>query len=101
MIKYNTQSSQNVNITQKAYCALTAQSLYTSYTLCLNMVEVELKEWGNSIGVILPSETLKDFGLHKGDKVELEIIAKKRRDGFGICKGAAPFKEEEDSHLEF
>ena len=65
------------------------------------MVEVELKEWGNSVGVILPSETLKGFGLHKGDKVEIEVIAKKRLDGFGICKGAASFREEEDSHPEF
>ena len=29
------------------------------------MVEVELKEWGNSLGVIVPVEKLKELGLHK------------------------------------
>ncbi|HIG93110.1 TPA: AbrB/MazE/SpoVT family DNA-binding domain-containing protein [Candidatus Woesearchaeota archaeon] len=65
------------------------------------MVEVKLKEWGNSIGVILPSETLKDLRLHKGDKIEISIVTKKRIDGFGICAGAKPFKEDEEFHLEF
>jgi len=65
------------------------------------MVEVELKEWGNSIGVILPAEKLKELGLKKGDKIEVDIMPKKRLDGFGICKGAKPFVEEEESHKEF
>ena len=65
------------------------------------MVEVELKEWGNSIGVILPVEKLKELDLQKGDKVEIEIMKKKRVDGFGISKGARPFEEEEEGHEEF
>jgi len=65
------------------------------------MIEVELKEWGNSMGVILPAEKLKKLGLKKGDKVEIDIIKKKRIDGFGICKGAKPFKEEKEEHKEF
>ncbi len=65
------------------------------------MVDVELKEWGNSVGVLIPSETLKELGLHKGDTVEIDIVAKKRRDGFGICKGAKPFEEETESHEDF
>ncbi len=60
------------------------------------MVEVELKEWGNSIGIILPMEKLKEMGLQKGDKVEIEIVKKKMIDGFGISKDAKPFEEEED-----
>jgi len=63
-----------------------------SYTLCLNMVEVELKEWGNSIGVIVPTEKLKELGLQKGDRVEIDLVQKKRIDGFGICKGAKLFE---------
>ena len=63
------------------------KSFYISYTSCLNM-EVELKEWGNSVGVILPAERLKELGLHKGDKVDIEFIAKRKTDGFGICRGA-------------
>ena len=65
------------------------------------MVEVELKEWGNSIGVIVPAEKLKELGLHSGDKVEIDIVGKKRIDGFGICKGAKPFEEEKEEHREF
>jgi len=64
------------------------------------MVEVELKEWGNSIGVIIPIEELKELGLEKGDKVEIEIIKKETVDGFGVCKGAKSFQEDEE-HEEF
>jgi len=56
------------------------------------MVEVELKEWGNSLGVIVPVEKLKELGLHKGDRIEIDIVHKKKKNGFGICKGAKPFK---------
>ncbi|MBI2146379.1 AbrB/MazE/SpoVT family DNA-binding domain-containing protein [Candidatus Woesearchaeota archaeon] len=65
------------------------------------MVEVELKQWGNSIGVILPIEELKEQGLEKGDKVDITIVHKKMMDGFGICKGAFPFEEEKEGHGEF
>ena len=65
------------------------------------MVEVELKEWGNSIGVILPAEKLRELGLERGDRVDIEIVGKKRIDGFGIAKGAKPFQEEEEHHKEF
>ncbi len=64
------------------------------------MVEVELKEWGNSIGVILPSEKLKRMGLKKGDKIEIEIIMKRRVEGFGISKGSKQFEKEKEEHEE-
>ena len=72
-----------------------------SYTLCLNMTEVELKEWGNSIGVILPRDRLNSLGLKKGDKIEIEILVKKKIEGFGISKGAGSFKKEKETHEEF
>lgn len=65
------------------------------------MVEVKLREWGNSIGVILPREKLRQLNLRKGDKIELQIIAKKRINGFGICKEAKSFEEEKEGHEEF
>ena len=65
------------------------------------MVEVELKEWGNSIGVIIPLEKLKELSLEKGDKIDIDIVGKKTVDGFGVCKGAQPFKEENEAHKEF
>ncbi|MBI2664472.1 hypothetical protein HYX10_03975 [Candidatus Woesearchaeota archaeon] len=65
------------------------------------MIETELKEWGNSIGVLLPIEKVRELGLKKGDKVKLDIIGKKRVDAFGVCRGAKPFKEEKENHSEF
>ena len=65
------------------------------------MVEVELKEWGNSVGVILPREKLKELGLRKGDVIEVDIVLKRRVDGFGLCKGAERFEEEKEEHGEF
>ena len=65
------------------------------------MVEVELKEWGNSIGVILPAEKLKELGLSKGDKIDVDIVKKKRINGFGIARNARPFEEEREPHEEF
>ena len=65
------------------------------------MIEVELKEWGNSIGIIIPIEKLKELGLQKGDRIGIDIVEKKIIDGFGICKGAESFEEEKESHKEF
>jgi len=65
------------------------------------MVEVELKEWGNSVGVVLPMDKVRQMGLKKGDKIEIKIFLKKRIDGFGIAKGAKPFEEEKEEHEEF
>jgi len=62
------------------------------------MVEVELKKWGNSIGVILPLEEIKGLGLALGDKININIVKKKRIDGFGIAKGLPSFEEEKDPH---
>ncbi len=65
------------------------------------MVEVELKEWGNSIGVVLPMDKIKEMGLRKGDRVDINIILKKRINGFGVSKGAKPFEEDKEEHEEF
>jgi antitoxin component of MazEF toxin-antitoxin module len=64
------------------------------------MVEVELKKWGNSLGVILPMDRLRELGLHKGDKVEIDIIGKNMLDGFGMCRGAKTFQREPDHREE-
>lgn len=65
------------------------------------MVEVEIKKWGNSLGVILPQEKLKEYGLDKGDIIDIDIIKKQRINGFGVCKGKKPYDEEKESHNEF
>ena len=64
------------------------------------MIEVELKEWGNSVGVLIPKSILRDLGLHKGDTVSVEIISKKKIDGFGRFRGAPSFKRDHASHRE-
>ena len=65
------------------------------------MVAVELKKWGNSIGVILPAEKLKELNLIEGDTVELDLVKKEPRDGFGLCKSVHSFEEEKESHTDF
>jgi len=50
--------------------------------------DTKLKAWGNSVGVILPKEALKEEGLSIND--EVEIILKKKssplKDAFGRLK---------------
>lgn len=64
-------------------------------------MEAELKQWGNSLGIIVPAEKLRELGVDAGDLIEVEILPKKRADGFGMCKGAQSFKEEKEPHEEF
>ena len=50
--------------------------------------ETKLRAWGNSVGVIIPKEVLKEEGLSIND--EVEIILKKKsnplKDAFGRLK---------------
>lgn len=62
------------------------------------MVEVEVKQWGNSFGIVIPMEQIRELGLEKGDKIDVDIIKKERIDSFGIAKGAKPFVEEKEPH---
>ena len=50
--------------------------------------DTKLKAWGNSVGVVLPKEALKEEGLAVNDEVEV-ILRKKSnalRDAFGRLK---------------
>ena len=54
--------------------------------------ETKLKAWGNSVGVILPKEALKEEGLSNNDEVEV-ILRKKSnslKDAFGRLKEFKP-----------
>jgi len=64
-------------------------------------MEAELKAWGNSLGIIIPKEVLNELDLRKGDKVEMDLIPKKRIDGFGIAHGARPFEDHDRDHHAF
>ncbi len=67
----------------------------------MTMAEVQIKEWGNSLGVIIPKDIVKHTGLNKGDTIKVDIIKKKRIDGFGMFKGIGKFEEEKEPHGEF
>ena len=37
-------------------------------------VEVQLKKWGNSVGVVLPREIVEQKKLKESDKIVIEIV---------------------------
>lgn len=39
-------------------------------------IEVEIKKWGNSIGIILPKSLICKEGLKENDKIVVNIIRK-------------------------
>ena len=67
----------------------------------MTMAEVQVKEWGNSLGIIIPKEIVKHVDLHKGETIAVDIIKKKRMDGFGMLGGIGKFEEEKEPHEEF
>ena len=60
----------------------------------LNM-EVTIKRWGNSYGILLRKEELKGKNLYEGDIIDIEIKAKKRVD-FSPLFGIFLFKKSID-----
>ena len=53
--------------------------------------ETKLRAWGNSIGVILPKEKLKENNLKEGDVVEITLHKKSIfREMFGALKNFTP-----------
>ncbi len=52
------------------------------------MVKVVVKKWGNSLGVILPADLVKDNDLHPNDTIEIVVERKVKpiSDLFGSYK---------------
>lgn len=67
----------------------------------MSMTTVKVKEWGNSLGVIIPKEIVEHVSLHAGDEIKIDIIKNKRIDGFGMFKNLPRFKEEREEHEDF
>lgn len=67
----------------------------------MTAIEAKVKQWGNSLGLIIPKDIVKNEDLNRGDTVKVEILKEKRVDGFGIFKGAPSFEEEKEEHGEF
>ena len=58
--------------------------------------ETRLKAWGNSIGIVIPKEDIKNEGLHIGQKVKVVITPVKTlkvKDIFGKLKLKKSTKE--------
>ena len=70
------------------------------------MLEMEstLREWGRSIGVVIPREKIKEENLNEGDKVKILILKERNpvKQTFGIAKLKKTTKkmlEESDKEL--
>ncbi len=61
-------------------------------------VTVELKKWGNSLGVVIPKEKVTELGLSEEDIIDIDILKKEKVSGFGLAKGKKPFVREEAEH---
>lgn len=59
---------------------------------------LQVRKWGNSLGVVLPKDILTEENVGEKDMVDIVIVKKKKSSGFGICKGASPYFEDEDEH---
>ena len=64
------------------------------------MIECETitREWGNSLGVILPKEIVEKEHLKKNEKIKLLILTQKNplTKTFGIWKGAKSTQQMKD-----
>ncbi|NIA03412.1 MAG: hypothetical protein GWP12_02605 [Nitrospirae bacterium] len=53
---------------------------------------VELKKWGNSLGIIIPKEKVDELGLSEHDLIDALIIAQKNRFGCKVISGDPYFE---------
>ena len=65
------------------------------------MAETRVKQWGNSLGLIIPKEIVKREDISTGDIVKVEISKEKRIDTFGLFKGAPSFNKEDEGDSDF
>lgn len=58
-------------------------------------IEVELKEWGNSFGVIIPKEVINNLRVRSGEKILIEVERKENplKELFGALKFTKPTKQ--------
>ena len=65
------------------------------------MTETKIKQWGNSLALIIPKEIAKREELNVGDIVKVEISKDKRVDAFGMFRGAPSFTKEDEGDSDF
>lgn len=61
---------------------------------------MKVKKWKDSFGIIIPKQAVDELGISADEVLDVEIVKKRRRSGLGICRGALPYKEEEEPHNE-
>ena len=67
----------------------------------MSIVEAKVKQWGNSLGLIIPKDIARLEELSEGDVVKVEISKEKRVDAFGMLKGAPPFAKKDEADSDF
>ena len=67
----------------------------------MTMTELKVKQWGNSLGIIISKDIVKIENINEGDLVKVDISKEKRINGFGMFKGIPSFKEDKEEHPEF
>ena len=58
-------------------------------------VETDLRSWGNSLGITIPHEAVKNLGLQPGEKIKVWIGKDENvfRETFGMFKTGRPVKD--------
>lgn len=67
----------------------------------MTMVEAKIKQWGNSLGLIISKDIVRIEKLNVGDIIKVDITKEKRVNGFGIMKNIPSFVEDKEEHPEF
>lgn len=57
------------------------------------MIAVKTKQWGNSIGLIIPKEVAKEKGIGVDEEVLIEVEKKSKKTVLEELFGALPFKK--------
>lgn len=65
------------------------------------MTETKVKQWGNSLALIIPNDIAKREELNAGDIVKVEISKEKRVDAFGMFRGTPSFSKEDEGDSDF
>lgn len=73
--------------------------MYNNYILWLYKmaVEVKVKQWGNSSGIVIPKEIIEKLKIKPGEEVVIEI--EKKSNVLKELFGALKFKESTDKIL--
>lgn len=87
-----------------------AKDLNNSYTSELyEMISCKTKQWGNSIGIIIPSEIIREMNIKPNEEIVVDIEKKKSvlKELFGSIKFKKPpsqavkdFRKEMESKLD-